>query len=939
MRYKILDDEPIVLTEENDFIGTKVYADELIDLCKSDQIKSIETVALFAPWGSGKSSIINTLKNELDKNKETFKFLVYDAWKYNKDDFKKSLLIDICRSKKETKKIEREIYEERTTSSINFSKPLQIVLGLIVLVIIGFILMKLDFLNQDVNKAQFQIALALVTLLLGNVVLQFLFNQVTVNSNKKFTSQDFNDRFHDLVNNQIEQNKLIIVVDNLDRCDDDKIYEIIDSLKHFTKRSSTSHTFILPIDKNRLNKDESQEYIQKVFDYILTVKITQKYDLYDLVKDINDKNVFEISDRGLNLIADYYANTPRHLKKFLNEFNHMRMLRDRSKAVESDDEHQNDVDDERTLKLLLIKELFPKEYSLLCKHPQFFDDEEAQKSIMAQVNHKDGVSYRSSFSPDFNRFIADTKDIPLRDVTPLLYLRSNYKDIDREVGKLIRLGDLVKLKSYLADNDHQSRDIFKVVDREYKKYITDMRQYWRVKDFTNSILCLINQYGNCKELHSVIKAYTLEKKLNAYCNELTTQYGVTGENAYLVSLTELNDFENVNATKKLGLSFIDKMVKISTKAKRFELLHSILGRDRSFNIDNIDRELLALYINESAESDINFKDIEQIVLSNHLKFQLVFDKTYAKNIVEKSYWKSLEFLCTNYPNLLSVHQDTMIDKIDLLKLESKITGDLENGFISDGLKKLLIIYDALENDKKEKVKNLFVKWRLFEYLNQHYQDKSRVTEKMINDYYLFVMKLKKSFELDFHINRLLHKVANDNSKYSLIEELYNELSEIDDLEPLKLAEVCMFRSNMNKVYVNDYWEYLSKTDDILKGVQKFIEFINQGSQTIRTVFSNEGITINPATYVNGFLDTFDTMPSNIFICIFDNMDFNDIALNEHFFKYLSDSIDKDIYECVFQKLNQIERESLSNDEKVQYDKYKSKLDDKMIHQLEIPGIS
>ena len=75
------------LTEETDLFGTydkmqfiKTFLEEEAD---SEYIKENNMIALYGSWGSGKTTLIQTLKKELDKKK--CKSIVFYAWKYEKD--------------------------------------------------------------------------------------------------------------------------------------------------------------------------------------------------------------------------------------------------------------------------------------------------------------------------------------------------------------------------------------------------------------------------------------------------------------------------------------------------------------------------------------------------------------------------------------------------------------------------------------------------------------------------------------------------------------------------------------------------------------------------------------------------------------------------------------------------------------------------------------
>lgn len=73
MKNKFVLDEEINLNEKHDFLNTKIYVQKLKDSINNAPDKETFTIGLFGEWGSGKSSIIKTLREELEKDTNTKK--------------------------------------------------------------------------------------------------------------------------------------------------------------------------------------------------------------------------------------------------------------------------------------------------------------------------------------------------------------------------------------------------------------------------------------------------------------------------------------------------------------------------------------------------------------------------------------------------------------------------------------------------------------------------------------------------------------------------------------------------------------------------------------------------------------------------------------------------------------------------------------------------
>ena len=192
-----------ILTQENDAFNTynKGKAiEDFLDLEENQELLSENNlIAIYGEWGSGKSSLMKTIESSL--NKEKFKTIWYDTWKYETDDnIPYSLLKYILKNdnwekfKEKGEKFLDNIYNLFK----GFNKGLEFNLGIVT--------WKpgetLETIQQDQNKALEQ-----------TVWEKFKeFEQV-------FSHITFNEK------------KLIVFLDDLDRCESQNIISIISSVK------------------------------------------------------------------------------------------------------------------------------------------------------------------------------------------------------------------------------------------------------------------------------------------------------------------------------------------------------------------------------------------------------------------------------------------------------------------------------------------------------------------------------------------------------------------------------------------------------------------------------------------------------------------------------------------------------------------------------------
>jgi hypothetical protein len=95
-KIKLIPDIECNLDQESaDLMGTGPYVDVLEKMIEDNIEKDTPlTIGLFGGWGSGKSSIIKTMSDRFSQ-KKTVKIVIYDAWKYSGDAFRRSFLLEM----------------------------------------------------------------------------------------------------------------------------------------------------------------------------------------------------------------------------------------------------------------------------------------------------------------------------------------------------------------------------------------------------------------------------------------------------------------------------------------------------------------------------------------------------------------------------------------------------------------------------------------------------------------------------------------------------------------------------------------------------------------------------------------------------------------------------------------------------------------------------
>ncbi len=139
-----IDDRALESRSEDRF-RLAALADELAILVQTQKMPL--NVAVYGPWGSGKSSLAKLLEEVLYKESKSIKFVRIDAWKYSKDSFRRQFIMESARQLKlDVEHFRQKLYQRTTRSKLRIPKEevfnlikiflifLAVIFGLVILV-------------------------------------------------------------------------------------------------------------------------------------------------------------------------------------------------------------------------------------------------------------------------------------------------------------------------------------------------------------------------------------------------------------------------------------------------------------------------------------------------------------------------------------------------------------------------------------------------------------------------------------------------------------------------------------------------------------------------------------------------------------------------------------------------------------------------------------
>ena len=302
--------------------------------------------AISGKWGEGKTELLNFLEPNLkDKG---FTVVRFNPWQYSQEDVSlKRSFLKIVNQKLESNVNLDELYFDRTETIINW-KPflfncIKIFLwGAFILYLLvpwllgGYTLTVWWGLINSFLKSMWGSGIGGV--IFTALVLPILVKTIVVNSRKAqvTTAEEFDTIFKKIVDGK---EKIVIFVDDLDRCTSATVKTVLDSLRTFFYHPECSyvitgdHTVIERFAAEELNpkkdqltgkdKEEGRRFLKKLFDVywrlpLATLKVFDTFLTDEMKKtsislsDTESKNikVFLLDDR-------LFERNPRHAKRFI----------------------------------------------------------------------------------------------------------------------------------------------------------------------------------------------------------------------------------------------------------------------------------------------------------------------------------------------------------------------------------------------------------------------------------------------------------------------------------------------------------------------------------------------------------------------------------------------------------------------------------------------
>jgi hypothetical protein len=548
---KLVRDIPEFGSEYNeirDKFNHRVYADTLVNIIKNNSAPLV--IGLLGDWGSGKSTILNIFQNKI---KNSHHIVYFNAWKYAKDSFRRQFLVETAKTlitdNEERKKFINELnarfikdLNTQISSLRDLSKVLnnlrinaQYLVPLSLVILLIFVGMGVAFyygIKLSNNWALLASFIALFPLkdLISDLMKNLLIGTFKVESDPQIIfPEQFQDKFIDLTKKADKE--IIFIIDDIDRCPDEMIMEILDSAKTFFTSYNNKDPqfkkcyFILAMDdkaivdilKDQRGEKYEAEQILKFVDASVKLSSLSHADLIEFSKAVATETT--ISEEAVQIGIYGGFDTPRKIKHFLNSFKVIYSI-----CKQRKDERVFYFDLEKGIsslaKILVLQTAFPNEFEKLKENSDLFKKwEEESQTIFRGGIIKNG----SSVNIKLLKFLWVTRFTQIIDLQAILHLKipayainlQNYSELKEALleGDLTKIQALAKdyvseeqkdsikelirdileqnpTESFLANILTSSLEIYKLVDfggnrkKEYAQIvITQLLQYHYVLNF------------------------------------------------------------------------------------------------------------------------------------------------------------------------------------------------------------------------------------------------------------------------------------------------------------------------------------------------------------------------------------------------------------------------------------------------------------------------
>jgi Cdc6-like AAA superfamily ATPase len=255
------------------------------------------TLGIFGEWGVGKTTVAkeqlrSAIQGEARRRNLSATYAYFDVWKYEEDSLRRAFLQDVAaqlaegghvRNYDPEKKLTDLVWDVQTLGPerVRFSgrRLFRALLLALLTSAATWVLLRVAEMIFELPPRQ-KIVTTLLAGLAVFVLKEFADVLVVGESNLVRRSLDspemFEEKFSELMNH-VQPDRVVIVIDNLDRCANDRVVEVLGTIKTFLEpvRATRQPIFVIPCSARTirqqietgagLEQDDADEFLRKFF--------------------------------------------------------------------------------------------------------------------------------------------------------------------------------------------------------------------------------------------------------------------------------------------------------------------------------------------------------------------------------------------------------------------------------------------------------------------------------------------------------------------------------------------------------------------------------------------------------------------------------------------------------------------------------------------------
>jgi len=479
--------------ETEDLLNGSIYSNALKKAIENAPVDNgTFVIGLFGEWGIGKSTIIKNVKEDLEQSTEkSYKFVIYDAWKFVKDSFRRAFLLHLA----DSLKLDKTPYMDKFYTTISEDKEIKVIYNshkFWCFTVFPWVLCLSSIVclwiwgkeDSNIIKIIYTILIPFITLIINSLGKIFDELKITKQTPAIFSAEQFTECFADILEKSLKKtnyvkrlynwvigkpncDKLVIVIDNIDRCSAETTYELLSTIKTFLINHDNL-ILVIPVDEIALcehlqerfgnNQMRAKEFLRKIFNLEIRIKPLENIELYDFANKTNQDYNLGFSPDAIDIISKEYASNPRRIIQF---FNNAKAEWDIiSQRLQGFSDADIELAKNTMCKLLIIREEWDFYYNQIRQDPsklsyEAYSGPEDKKSISA-----------------LNTFLKSTEFYPIiTDESKLNKIISNNKLFDdlpiRTIADLHSL-DIENVSAFIKQSEYNQSKIVKYLEKQLK---------------------------------------------------------------------------------------------------------------------------------------------------------------------------------------------------------------------------------------------------------------------------------------------------------------------------------------------------------------------------------------------------------------------------------------------------------------------------------------